>query len=1204
MTGLLNEHFFNFAPLGEDMSDYSGLLREFDKAISYYVKENHKPTKSDVEQFILRFAGSTRSGFLLDPESRTRDSPYIFGAKYKDPATGEALFDVTGKTSKEIQEELAPLLEARVEETFGKLGEVNRLSLDWDPKPRSNMELAALFAYDMGVTDAQWEAMRSSEKQTHPAYSKALLVNAENKARIIRYNEQTLPFRLRKTMHHPLAIVKYASTEGKIIPMKRNRASNGKPFTINTEKQIQDYLSKKTIDGIPAAKDEGLRSVYFVPSVTGEDVKMGVFDLDNPGSAASEKVMKSAIKKITAELKKRGHEYIIMFTGSRYQVWFLRNKEQELGNYSDVKYIVRSIALFTAKDFVTNNKEEAKKESKVLIDEAGVNKPNQPLRMFFDLHYKKETQESTGLAAVPVAREDLDTFNPMVHAHPDAVLMNFAAYSSFVADFFDKARIGQEYETKGDIEAQPPCLRGERERDHKMLDLLDKEVIQVESRNILSALADEEDVHCFASPSGIKAVLHYRSKGGLKVGGRTLKVEKIRGSSIITEPVKSYFITRGGVVIYEDYICREIERYCESKNIEELTIVGTVSKFDQVGENEGSQAVRSALEKKEGLDPQIMRRVQFTCEELIKVDKVVTSLPIEKRFEVIDEISTPHIKPAFNIRIIDEVAERTSMLFQDLRFQRAITTLNVEGEYSYEISSRRTLNAVIMGIPKDSVYYEMDSPDIRAVYVAVAKESAKGLIYHFIAKATVALSKEERIELKQEIRGENAAYVIPLQARVDRELAENMEVVEPRVVVQLQYDGVADKMTGSYPHVYRSDRGGRVLRAAGKAPFITGLENATIIGLRKDLSPRRSSDIGFKQDKLIEITHKRPREGLTLLGGLPNPNKVRKNSAAFGVPESRKITLIESALDPEIRMDYDIDGKPIPGTEYKSPVTFTGRTIEVDLIPKKLTSKAISEAEFGKAYARYKKGEPGYKVIIGDDKSGAGSKDVRYYTSHPFPHMFEDAVDDVYGYGGPFGTSVVYMDKTLEDMNYANQLDSDKYANKQQRLEDLKIVAPRMFDSLVGENDSWEDMRETLEVSKTKLSNMKRSMALDKQALQDLMDSKQIRENPSPIKENAWNYQVSLYSTEFEKWEAQPEPKEEWEKIALTLFPSWQIPLLDKERKLRNATTLYGLTEEEIVQIDSSFGEPLSGEILESMLSDLYEEDNLDDESNDEDIEE
>ena len=1186
------------------MSDYSGLLREFDKAISYYIKLNHKPTKSDVEQFVIRFADVARSGFLLDPESRTRDSPYIFGAKYKDIATGEALFDVTGKTTKEIKEELVPLLEARVEETFGKLGEVNRLSLDWDPKPRSNMELAALFAYDMGVTDAQWEAMRSSEKQTHPAYSKALLVNAENKARIIRYNEQTLPFRLRKTMHHPLAIVKYASTEGKIIPMKRNRASDGKPFTINTEKQIQDYLSKKTVDGIPAAKDEGLRSVYFVPSVTGEDVKMGVFDLDNPGNVASEKVMKGAIKKITSELKKRGHEYIIMFTGSRYQIWFLRNKEQELGNYSDVKLIVRSIALFTAKDFVTNKREIAKQEMKVLLDEAGTNRPNQPLRMFFDLHYKKDSQASTGLAAVPVAREDLDTFNPMVHAHPDAVLMNFAAYSSFVAEFFDKARIGQEYETKGDIEAEPACLRGDRDRDHKLLELLDKEVIPVESRNILMALDDEEDVHCFASPSGIKAVLHYNSKGGLKAGGRTLKVEKIQGKQVITEPVKAYFITRGGVVIYEDYICREIERYCKAKKIEKLTIVGTVSKFDQVGENEGSQAVRAALEKKEGLDPKVMRKVQFTCEELIRVDKLVTSLPIEKRFEVMDEISTPHIKPAFNIRIVGDVAERTNMLFQDLRFQRAITTLNVEGEYRYEISSRKTINAVIMGIPKDSVYYEMDSPDIRGVYVAVAKESARGLIYHFIAKATIALPKEERIKLKQEIRGENAEYVIQLGPRVDRELAENMEIVEPKVVVQLQYDGVSDKMTGSYPHVYRSERGSRVLRAAGKGPFITALENASVIGLRKDLSPRRSSDIGFKQDKLIEITHKRPREGLTLLGGLPNPNNVRKNSAAFGVPESRKITLIESALEPEIRMEYDIDGKPIPGTEYKSPVTFTGRTIEVDLIPKDLTAKAISEAEFGKAYARYKRDEPGYKVIIGADKSSAGTKGPRYYTSHPFPHMFEEAVDDVYGYGGPFGTSVVSMDRTLEDINYAEQLDSDKYANKKQRLEDLKIVAPKMFESLVGENDTWADMAATLEIANKKLSALKSPVALDKTALKDLIGAKKVRDNPAPIKENAWNYQVNLYSTEFEKWEAQPEPKEEWEKLALTMFPSWQVPLLDKERKLRNATVLYGLTEEEITQIDSSFGEPFSGEILESMLSDLYEEDNLDDESNDEDIEE
>ena len=57
--------------------------------------------------------------------------------------------------------------------------------------------------------------------------------------------------------------------------------------------------------------------------------------------------------------------------------------------------------------------------------------------------------------------------------------------------------------------------------------------------------------------------------------------------------------------------------------------------------------------------------------------------------------------------------------------------------------------------------------------------------------------------------------------------------------------------------------------------------------------------------------------------------------------------------------------------------------------------------------------------------------------------MFRDAVDDVYGVGGPFGSSVITMDGTLEygtTKCRGEQLEAIRSASKEQQLEDLKIL--------------------------------------------------------------------------------------------------------------------------------------------------------------------
>jgi len=61
----------------------------------------------------------------------------------------------------------------------------------------------------------------------------------------------------------------------------------------------------------------------------------------------------------------------------------------------------------------------------------------------------------------------------------------------------------------------------------------------------------------------------------------------------------------------------------------------------------------------------------------------------------------------------------------------------------------------------------------------------------------------------------------------------------------------------------------------------------------------------------------------------------------------------------------------------------------------------------------------------------------------------------------------------------------------------------------------------------------------------------------------------------------------------------WEVPLLEKERLLRIATSEYALTDEEVGMIDTQFGESMDDEQQDSIFADLYEEVIEDDEPED-----
>ena len=90
------------------------------------------------------------------------------------------------------------------------------------------------------------------------------------------------------------------------------------------------------------------------------------------------------------------------------------------------------------------------------------------------------------------------------------VLANFDIYSSYVAAFYDKVQIGQDYESEGEIESTPTCSRLDKQhKDAKALKAIYKpeDLIQVEYRNITAMLEDEKKVYAHPIARGVLAVL-------------------------------------------------------------------------------------------------------------------------------------------------------------------------------------------------------------------------------------------------------------------------------------------------------------------------------------------------------------------------------------------------------------------------------------------------------------------------------------------------------------------------------------------------------------------------------------------------------------------------------------------------------------------------------------------------------------------------
>ena len=861
------------------------VLREFTKYTELVTVDKETPNEDDIDFFLERFL--------------SRDYSFAYKNYYQsqilchnsvDPITGEKPYDMSEKTYEEAYNELKPLLMEKVKEAYGSVStDVNEFN--WDPKPKVITDYDREFVSDSNMSLETWDKMSETEKSLHPIRSKAQQKANKVKSRINQYFEKTLPFMLRKTMHHPIAFVLHSKQSGYLA---MTRLGGDRQYVkIDSEEELQEFLSKKTYDGesrFPGGKHNGIRTMLWTPTESGRNVKIGIVDIDNPANLPRADLY-AVTRQVASVLETNGHPYIIMFTGNNFQVWFGPARGEELG---EMRYVAERIRSYLS-PFGEFNRKDAIENESFHFDESLVRprrdgKSYQPTRMFFSLHYQIDerdpTKEYSGLAAVPVPVDDLagsNQFEPAVHAHPEYVLDNFDMYAKLVSAFFDEVEIGQDYEGPNELETNPPCIRLEdRYTDSELISLIDNQnnSIPVKLEDIAKKVADEKEAYVYAKTRGVDAVLKYDEKGGIRFGGKALKTEKtlidrVGNKKTRIEESTAALITRTGIVIHQDWITRDLANYCRANGISEITLVGQLVSYDYMLHELEESDILGMLSAKE-IDSKDFKSLKFVVQKIASHQD--DEVPFEAQQSAIAKISTNRLVTGPSRTFTEPMGAKLKKYYQNIRDRRRGSKLVVLGEEKYFISSTTTISMTIIGVDKTSKSYQQESKEIGPVYVALMKTtSSKGPVYHIIAKAEIALKKEDRIKLKDLVYGENNTNRVPLGVRDDM-FTDVLESVEPTVVVDVSYEGVSNRMFDSLPFTYLpgSFEGAKkeeIFRIAAGKSYATKLENPKIVAIREDLNPRKEAHVTYKQDKLLEIRGTSPNTAFSIVKTLPNPIK-------------------------------------------------------------------------------------------------------------------------------------------------------------------------------------------------------------------------------------------------------------------------------------------------------------------------------------------
>jgi Leucine-rich repeat (LRR) protein len=215
---------------------------------------------------------------------------------------------------------------------------------------------------------------------------------------------------------------------------------------------------------------------------------------------------------------------------------------------------------------------------------------------------------------------------------------------------------------------------------------------------------------------------------------------------------------------------------------------------------------------------------------------------------------------------------------------------------------------------------------------------------------------------------------------------------------------------------------------------------------------------------------------------------------------------------------------------------------------------------------------------------------------------YNTAVDDPYG-SGQDGNMVTSFNGDLEEIrNFSDVMELAHLINDKQAAEDSKMYGttfrevPGNVNSEVANYRNFDtDYQESYTLYGKSLKAAITPQKITKDSAQMLVDD--VLANPRPVQEDALKSRLTEFTEDFNKWSALPEPKETWENYAFGKYLSWEVPILEKERVVAGARSANELTEEEVASIDLNYSTPDEGNPFESLLTKLYEVNEIDDDS-------
>lgn len=1131
------------------------LLDEFARYALESYSANIRLSIEEMRDFLENFF--TRRTFFIN------DLIY-YGATSKDP-DGEQRFSFAEEefTTKDYIEAILPELITLYTNAYGAPDDQPFVK-DWSPKP--------------------FKANTATEVQQAAIMKKSIL----------NYNQQTLPFRLSKTMHHPLATISFSSSQGKIY-----REGKKGEVTITSPEEIELFLDSKTFHSLDGGKHEGLRDLWF--QVLNEDAsnpKFGWIDIDNPAKLPEED-LKAVVKDISKQLEKAERKHIIMFSGRGYHVWFAPRTGERFNYATDVKNIAESYGA-KAGAWVgasTTYQKQAIAKQMIYIDTSVYSK-NRAIPFFFGMHYKLQNlEDSTGLVRIPLKRSELSSFNPLVDAHPETVLERFTELKARVDMFCQQVGLGEGFPY---ADAGYPCYRtarGNNDQDHELVKALQTwkkpKMTEISKRTIGEELLQADEIVLTPKLDGWLGVMSFNTMGKFVVNGTKLDtLQQYEGmtDSIQSEKQRTVMSTKGGLFAWDNYLTHAFEAACRSIGVTEAIVTGEIVTYNDLGQVAGRESVTSILNRQvedseeDGVafhDKLTFRRLKFVIHDVLSFDgsEVSRDLPITQRLALMSEVKNDRIS-VIPHQVITEDATTNFEAFWKKYKEEA----NNEGvvaythDRRYKVKSKYTLDAAIIGIDMSTKTWLDQKDMLSTVIVAVTKQTSKGPTFvAFQRVGNFRMSDEERRVLFYEVLGEQTGewdrYGFTNALPYEIEYTPDILFVDPKVVVEIEYESLGNKTRPAYAFHHQQtrtkgsldsatmERGYRFVPIAGRAGALASrrlMGPPVIIRTRPDKSTANPRDISHEQaDGAGGLQISKKPEAIS--------SEELENPAPFKVTHVRTNPLYGYARGPRYIAGGGISSPS--GTEYPAGHMSFGGKDDGDV-------KRTLEQEFT-GLGNQGKGEwkPNYKPIW-DQARQHPQTGVAYYPE--MTGLSQGSSDAIYDERGPNipGSRAGIIEQQSAQFSLKKLLTEEYHNDADQNAEDgdqfgralrkeLKH-APGTTDSqymlatLVGKEIDEEDKQKLIK-QKMRAKNFGINKAFSG-------FDRDIRNNPASTN-SVWNQRADAYRVAHQHWDKTPSPKPEWLTIALKTYEAWEIPLLEKGRQFMDAEDnfLYTASEEAII---------------------------------------